>query len=235
MSNIVIKTSGLHKTYETTAVPVHALQGVDLEIMRGEFTAIVGPSGSGKSTLLNIIGGLDKPSRGQAWVDGVELSELSNNALIDFRKNKIGFVFQSFNLLPRASALHNVELPLIYAGVSSKERRRRAEEKLRLVGLGDRMGHKPPELSGGQRQRVAIARALVNEPALLLADEPTGNLDSETGEEIMQALDRLNGEGQTIVLVTHEHDIAQHAKRQVHLKDGQIERDFMNARAGVAP
>ena len=235
MNDVIIRTEGIRKDYRLGTEVVRAVRGVDLEIRRGEFVALMGPSGSGKSTFMNVLGCLDTPTEGNYWLNGQLVSELSDDELARVRNQKIGFVFQSFNLLPRASALHNVELPLIYAGVSSKERRRRAEEKLRLVGLGDRMGHKPPELSGGQRQRVAIARALVNEPALLLADEPTGNLDSETGEEIMQALDRLNGEGQTIVLVTHEHDIAQHAKRQVHLKDGQIERDFMNARAGVAP
>ena len=235
MNDVIIRTEGIRKDYRLGTEVVRAVRGVDLEICRGEFVALMGPSGSGKSTFMNVLGCLDTPTEGNYWLNGQLVSELSDDELARVRNQKIGFVFQSFNLLPRASALHNVELPLIYAGVSSKERRRRAEEKLKLVGLGDRMGHKPPELSGGQRQRVAIARALVNEPALLLADEPTGNLDSETGEEIMQALDRLNGEGQTIVLVTHEHDIAAHAKRQVHLKDGQIERDFMNARAGVAP
>jgi putative ABC transport system ATP-binding protein len=235
VNDVIIRTEGIRKDYRLGTEVVRAVRGVDLEIRTGEFVALMGPSGSGKSTFMNVLGCLDTPTEGKYWLNGQLVSELSDDELARVRNRQIGFVFQSFNLLPRASALHNVELPLIYAGVSSKERRRRAEEKLRLVGLGDRMGHKPPEMSGGQRQRVAIARALVNEPALLLADEPTGNLDSETGEEIMQALDRLNVEGQTIVLVTHEHDIAEHAKRQVHLKDGQIERDFMNARAGVAP
>jgi putative ABC transport system ATP-binding protein len=234
VNDVIIRTEGIRKDYRLGTEVVRAVRGVDLEIRTGEFVALMGPSGSGKSTFMNVLGCLDTPTEGKYWLNGQLVSELSDDELARVRNRQIGFVFQSFNLLPRASALHNVELPLIYAGVSSKERRRRAEEKLRLVGLGDRMGHKPPEMSGGQRQRVAIARALVNEPALLLADEPTGNLDSETGEEIMQALDRLNVEGQTIVLVTHEHDIAEHAKRQVHLKDGQIERDFMNARAGVA-
>ncbi len=233
MSDVIIRTEGIRKDYRLGAEVVRAVRGVDLEIRKGEFVALMGPSGSGKSTFMNVLGCLDTPTEGKYWLNGQLVSELSDDELARVRNRQIGFVFQSFNLLPRASALHNVELPLIYAGVSSKERRRRAEEKLSLVGLGDRMGHKPPEMSGGQRQRVAIARALVNEPALLLADEPTGNLDSETSEEIMAALTRLNEEGQTIVLVTHEHDIAEHAKRQVHLKDGQIERDFLNAGTGV--
>jgi putative ABC transport system ATP-binding protein len=177
---------------------------------------------------MNMIGCLDTPTSGDYWLNGQLVSDLSDDQLARVRNREIGFVFQTFNLLPRATALHNVELPLIYAGVGSKERRRRAEDKLALVGLADRMGHKPPELSGGQRQRVAVARALVNEPALLLADEPTGNLDSVTGDEVMQQFETLNEQGQTIILVTHEHDIAQHARRQVHLKDGLIERDFLN-------
>lgn len=233
MNDLIIRTEGIRKDYRLGAEVVRAVRGVDLEIRKGEFVALMGPSGSGKSTFMNVLGCLDTPTEGKYWLNGQLVSALSDDELARVRNRQIGFVFQSFNLLPRASALHNVELPLIYAGVSTKERRRRAEEKLKLVGLGDRMGHKPPEMSGGQRQRVAIARALVNEPALLLADEPTGNLDSETSEEIMAALTRLNEEGQTIVLVTHEHDIAEYAKRQVHLKDGQIEQDFMNARTGV--
>jgi putative ABC transport system ATP-binding protein len=177
---------------------------------------------------MNLIGCLDTPSAGEYWLNGVRVSELTDDELARIRNQEIGFVFQTFNLLPRATALHNVELPLIYAGVGSKDRRRLAEEKLDLVGLSDRMGHRPPELSGGQRQRVAVARALVNDPALLLADEPTGNLDSVTGEEIMNIIVELNRQGQTIVLVTHEHDIAEYAKRQVHLHDGAIAKDFMN-------
>mgnify|MGYP003310438287 FL=1 len=194
--------------------------------------AVMGPSGSGKSTLMNMIGCLDTPTDGKYWLNNQLVSELTDDDLARVRNRQIGFVFQTFNLLPRATAAHNVELPLIYAGVSSKERRRRAEEKLALVGLEDRMAHKPPELSGGQRQRGAVARALVNEPALLLADEPTGNLDSVTSADIMRQLNDLNKQGQTIVLVTHEHDIAEHAKRQIHLKDGFVERDFMNEMDG---
>jgi putative ABC transport system ATP-binding protein len=224
----IIRTEGLRKDYVLGAETVYAVRGVDLTIHKGEFVACMGPSGSGKSTLMNMIGCLDTPTAGKYWLNGQLVSELSDDALARVRNREIGFVFQTFNLLPRATALHNVELPLIYAGVGTKERRRRAEEKLALVGLGERMGHKPPEMSGGQRQRVAIARALVNEPALLLADEPTGNLDSVTSAEIMKQLSELNEQGQTIVLVTHEHDIAGYAKRQVHLKDGVIERDFLS-------
>jgi putative ABC transport system ATP-binding protein len=232
MSQEIIRTEGLKKDYVLGAETVHAVRGVDLVIQKGEFVACMGPSGSGKSTLMNMIGCLDTPSAGKYWLNGQLVSELSEDALARVRNREIGFVFQTFNLLPRATALHNVELPLIYAGVSTKERRRRAEEKLALVGLQERMGHKPPEMSGGQRQRVAIARALVNDPALLLADEPTGNLDSVTSNEIMKQLAELNEQGQTIVLVTHEHDIAGYAKRQVHLKDGVVERDFLNEPVG---
>ncbi|HET9949424.1 MAG TPA: ABC transporter ATP-binding protein [Longimicrobiales bacterium] len=232
MSEEVIRTEDLRKDYVLGSEVVHAVRGVNLRITRGEFVAVMGPSGSGKSTLMNMIGCLDTPTSGKYWLNGQLVSELSDDRLARVRNKEIGFVFQTFNLLPRATALHNVELPLIYAGVGAKERRRRAEEKLALVGLGDRMDHKPPEMSGGQRQRVAIARALVNEPALLLADEPTGNLDSVTSNEVMRQLSELNEQGQTIVLVTHEHDIAQWAKRQVHLKDGVIERDFLNEPVG---
>jgi putative ABC transport system ATP-binding protein len=228
VDDLIIRTEGLRKDYVLGAETVYAVRGVDLEIHRGEFVAVMGPSGSGKSTFMNMIGCLDTPTAGKYWLNGQLVSELSDDQLARVRNKQIGFVFQTFNLLPRATALHNVELPLIYAGVGSKERRSRAEDKLRLVGLGDRIDHKPPEMSGGQRQRVAIARALVNEPALLLADEPTGNLDSVTSSDIMQQLAALNKEGQTIVLVTHEHDIADYARRQVHLKDGVIERDFHN-------
>jgi len=231
VSDVIIRTEGLVKDYVLGAETVHAVRGVDLEIRVGEFVAVMGPSGSGKSTFMNMIGCLDTPTAGRYWLNGQSVSELSDDELARVRNQEIGFVFQTFNLLPRATALHNVELPLIYAGVGARERRRRAQEKLELVGLADRMDHRPPEMSGGQRQRVAVARALVNEPALLLADEPTGNLDSVTGEEIMDQLAGLNRQGQTIVLVTHEHNIAHYAKRQVHLLDGTIERDFLNAHA----
>ena len=232
MDDLIIRTEGLQKDYVLGAETVHAVRGVDLDIRRGEFVAIMGPSGSGKSTFMNMIGCLDTPTAGKYWLNGQLVSELSDDRLARVRNKEIGFVFQTFNLLPRATALHNVELPLIYAGVGSKDRRRRAEEKLELVGLGDRMDHKPPEMSGGQRQRVAVARALVNEPALLLADEPTGNLDSVTSGDIMRQLTDLNEHGQTILLVTHEHDIAECARRQVHLKDGVIERDFTTEAVG---
>jgi len=230
----VIRTEGIVKDYVLGAETVHAVRGVDLLIGRGEFVAVMGPSGSGKSTFMNILGCLDTPTAGKYWLNGQLVSELRDDDLARVRNQLIGFVFQTFNLLPRATCLHNVELPLIYAGMGAKERRRRAAEKLELVGLGDRMEHKPPEISGGQRQRVAVARALVNEPALLLADEPTGNLDSATSAEIMGVLSDLNDEGQTIVLVTHEHDIAEYAKRQVHLRDGVIESDFLTEPSGVA-
>jgi putative ABC transport system ATP-binding protein len=232
-NDVIIRTEGLQKHYVLGAETVRAVRGVDLEIQRGEFVAVMGPSGSGKSTFMNMIGCLDTPTAGKYWLNSQLVSELSDDQLARVRNKEIGFVFQTFNLLPRATALHNVELPLIYAGVGSKERRRRAAEKLDLVGLADRMDHRPPEMSGGQRQRVAVARALVNEPALLLADEPTGNLDSVTSGEIMVQLAELNRGGQTILLVTHEHDIADYAKRQVHLKDGIIEQDFMNGHVGA--
>jgi len=225
----VIRTEGLTKHYVLGSETVRAVRGVDLLIEGGEFVALMGPSGSGKSTLMNMLGCLDTPTAGRYWLNGRAVSELVEDELAVVRNQEIGFVFQTFNLLPRATALHNVELPLIYAGVRAKERKRRASEQLERVGLGDRMEHKPPEMSGGQRQRVAMARALVNDPALLLADEPTGNLDSETSHEIMEMLKGLNEEGQTIVLVTHEHDIAGFARRQVHLKDGVVERDFLTS------
>lgn len=224
------------KTYQVGEQQVHALRGLSLDVGKGEYTALMGPSGSGKSTLMNVLGCLDTPTSGKYILSGEDVGRLDDDALADIRNRRIGFVFQTFNLLPRATSLHNVELPLIYAGVGSKDRKERAEGKLTLVGLADRMDHRPPELSGGQRQRVAVARALVNEPALLLADEPTGNLDSKTSDEIMDVLVKLNNEGQTIVVVTHEHDIAEYAQRQVHLRDGLIEKDFLNehAAAGAA-
>jgi len=224
----MIRTQGLVKDYVLGAETVHAVRSVDLEIRAAEFVAVMGPSGSGKSTLMNMIGCLDTPTAGEYWLNGQPVSELSEDQLARVRNKDIGFVFQTFNLLPRATALHNVELPLIYAGVRGKDRRRLAAEKLELVGLADRMDHRPPEMSGGQRQRVAMARALVNDPAILLADEPTGNLDSVTSSDIMRQLKDLNEQGQTIVLVTHERDIAEYAKRQVHLNDGMIEKDFLN-------
>ncbi len=230
---MVIKTEDLSKHYILGVETVKALDGVDLEIATGEFVAVMGPSGSGKSTFMNLIGCLDTPTAGNYWLNGGQVSNLSEDELARVRNQEIGFVFQTFNLLPRATALHNVELPLIYAGVGVKERRERAEEKLSLVGLGDRMGHRPPELSGGQRQRVAVARALINEPALLLADEPTGNLDSTTSKDIMKVFVDLNAQGQTIVIVTHENDIAEYAERQVHLLDGLIDKDFLNDKGGV--
>jgi putative ABC transport system ATP-binding protein len=221
----VIVTKDLAREYRLEGEVVHALRGVDLEIARNEFVAIMGPSGSGKSTLMNLIGCLDTPTAGEYWLNGQRVSDLSDNDLARIRNREIGFVFQTFNLLPRATALHNVELPLIYAGVPARVRHERAAEALDNVGLGDRITHKPNELSGGQRQRVAVARALVTRPSILLADEPTGNLDSKTGEEIMALLDTLHAAGQTIILVTHEHDIAEHARRQVHIKDGLIAHD----------
>jgi len=228
----VIVTRNLKRDYDMGGEIVHALRGVDVVIRKNEFVAIMGPSGSGKSTLMNLIGCLDTPSEGEYWLNGHRVSELADDDLARIRNKEIGFVFQTFNLLPRATALHNVELPLIYAGVGSAERRQKAIEALTKVGLGDRMNHKPNELSGGQRQRVAIARALVNHPSILLADEPTGNLDSATGEEIMALFEALHEQGQTIVLVTHEADIAAHALRQVHLLDGKIARDVSTVPGG---
>ena len=222
----VIVTRNLQRDYDIGGEVVHALRGVDLVIRKNEFVAIMGPSGSGKSTLMNLVGCLDSPTGGEYWLNGHRVSELEDDELARIRNKEIGFVFQTFNLLPRATALHNVELPLVYAGLGSKERRALASDALARVGLSDRVQHRPNELSGGQRQRVAIARALVNSPSILLADEPTGNLDSATSEEILGLFEALHREGQTIVLVTHELDIAEHALRQVHLKDGRVERDF---------
>ena len=225
MSEPIIRIRDLTRHYEMGTETVQALRGVSLDIGRNEYVAIMGPSGSGKSTLMNMIGCLDTPTGGEYWLNGQEVSQLSDDQLARVRNKEIGFVFQTFNLLPRATSLHNVELPLVYAGVSAKERRNRASAALRRVGLGDRMDHRPNELSGGQRQRVAIARALVNEPSILLADEPTGNLDSTTSEEIMQVFGELHRQGQTIIMVTHEADIAAHAERTVVLRDGRVETD----------
>jgi putative ABC transport system ATP-binding protein len=222
-SNCMICTEDLWKTYDMgSEQQVHALRGVDLRIDRNEYVAIMGPSGSGKSTLMNLIGCLDSPTKGRYWLNGQLVSQLDDDELARIRNKEIGFVFQTFNLLARATALHNVELPLIYNGTASEERIERAKAVLKAVDLADRMMHKPNELSGGQRQRVAVARALINNPAIILADEPTGNLDSQTGAEIMALFDRLHREGNTIVLVTHEHDIAEYAHRVIHLKDGKV-------------
>ena len=224
-SGIVIRTEALAKVYQMGAEEVHALRGVDLEIRKGEYVAIMGPSGSGKSTLMNLIGCLDSPSSGRYWLAGRLVSELDDDELAYIRNKEIGFVFQTFNLLPRATALHNVELPLIYNGTPAEERIERAKKALERVDLTPRMNHKPNELSGGQRQRVAIARALVNNPSIVLADEPTGNLDSKTGEEIMNLFENLHGQGNTIIVVTHEMDIAQHAHRVIFIRDGKIASD----------
>jgi putative ABC transport system ATP-binding protein len=228
---IVIKTEQLAKDYLAGVERVHALCGVDLEIRRGEYTAIMGPSGSGKSTLMNLLGCLDVPSSGKYWLSGRLVSGLEEDDLAQVRNKEMGFVFQTFNLLPRATALHNVELPLLYNGTPAEERIERAKRALAAVGLLDRMLHKPNELSGGQRQRVAIARALVNSPSIVLADEPTGNLDTKTGEEIMALFAKLHGEGKTIILVTHEREIAERADRILCVRDGRLESDQRIARA----
>ncbi len=224
--NVIILTHKLSRDYQLGSETVHALCEVSLQIRRNEFTAVMGPSGSGKSTLMNLLGCLDTPTGGEYWLNAQKVSELNDDELARIRNKEIGFVFQTFNLLPRATALHNVELPLIYAGISAKVRKERAANTLERVGLADRMKHQPNELSGGQRQRVAIARALVNDPSIVLADEPTGNLDSATSSEIMEVLETLHDAGQTIIVITHERDIAAHATRQVHLLDGHVEQDI---------
>ncbi len=225
---MLIQIRDLHRVYQVGESEVRALDGVDLDIDKNEYVAIMGPSGSGKSTLMNILGCLDTPSKGSYQLNGKQIAERTDDELAQIRNAEIGFVFQTFNLLARADALHNVELPLVYAGMKHEERRKRAKESLQLVGLGDRMSHKPNELSGGQRQRVAIARALVNRPSIILADEPTGNLDSKTGEEIMAAFEAIWCQGNTVILVTHEADVAEHARRIVRMRDGRIESDQVN-------
>jgi putative ABC transport system ATP-binding protein len=225
----LIETHDLWKTYEMGTEKVHALQGVSIAIERGEYVAIMGPSGSGKSTLMNLIGCLDTPSQGSYLLNNKQVSQMNDDELARIRNEEIGFVFQTFNLLPRATALHNVELPLIYAGVPAKVRAQRATDALTKVELADRMSHRPNQLSGGQRQRVAIARALVNNPSILLADEPTGNLDTKTGVEIMALFERLHQSGNTIIIVTHEAEVAAHAHRTIHIRDGQVEKDVRRA------
>jgi len=231
---MLIQIRDLHRVYQVGESEVRALDGVDLDIDTNEYVAIMGPSGSGKSTLMNILGCLDTPSKGSYQLKGKEIAERTDDELAHIRNQEIGFVFQTFNLLARADALHNVELPLVYAGLKHEERRRRARESLELVGLGDRMKHRPNELSGGQRQRVAIARALVNKPSIILADEPTGNLDSRTGEEIMAAFEAIWKAGNTVIVVTHEPDIAEHARRVVRMRDGKVESDLRNANPRIA-
>ena len=231
----LIETTDLWKTYTIGGEPIHALRGVSVAIEHGEYVAIMGPSGSGKSTLMNLIGCLDTPTRGTYRLNGRSVDQMTDDELAEVRNQEIGFVFQTFNLLPRASALHNVELPLVYAGMSRRERTRRAESVLRLVELEDRMAHRPNELSGGQRQRVAIARALVNRPSLVLADEPTGNLDSRTGDEIIALFQVLHEAGNTVLLVTHEASVAAHADRVLTIRDGEIESDTRTAKASSAP
>jgi putative ABC transport system ATP-binding protein len=221
----MIRTENLTKTYQMGSTEVHALQGVSIDIRRNEYVAIMGPSGSGKSTLMNLIGCLDTPTRGRYWLNDKLVSELNDDELARIRNKEIGFVFQTFNLLPRATALHNVELPLVYSGVAAKERIERARKSLELVELADRMNHKPSELSGGQRQRVALARALVNNPSIILADEPTGNLDSQTGVEIMKLFGRLHTDGNTVIIVTHDRDVAAYARRVISIRDGRIASD----------
>jgi len=234
-NGLLIQIADVRKVYEMGSTAVNALDGVSLDVKKGEYLAIMGPSGSGKSTLMNIVGCLDTPTSGSYKLRGTEIRERDDDELARIRNQEIGFIFQTFNLLPRADALHNVELPLIYAGRASKERRERAREMLTMVGLGDRTHHRPNELSGGQRQRVAIARALVNGPSLVLADEPTGNLDSKTGLEIMALLDDIHRRGNTVILVTHEEEVAARAHRVVRLRDGRIESDRSTRAAGPAP
>lgn len=227
MADLVINIEGIGKTYHIGDVEVNALREVDLQIKKGEYVALMGPSGSGKSTLMNILGCLDTPSRGKYWLNGTDVSNMTDNELAEIRNKEIGFIFQTFNLLARNTSLDNVALPLVYAGVSKKDRIIKAENALKSVGLGDRMDHKPNELSGGQRQRVAIARALVNSPSIILADEPTGNLDSKTSYEIMELIEKIHEAGNTVIIVTHEEDIAKRAKRIIRLRDGLIENDAM--------
>jgi putative ABC transport system ATP-binding protein len=229
----VIRIHDLTREYRMGSERILALRGVTLEIRRNEYVAIMGPSGSGKSTMMNVLGCLDTPTAGEYWLNGEEVSRLTDDALARVRNREIGFVFQTFNLLPRATALHNVELPLVYAGVRARERRERAAAAMERVGLADRMDHRPNELSGGQRQRVAIARALVNQPSILLADEPTGNLDSVTSDEIMEVFAALHAAGQTVIMVTHEPDIAARAQRVVVLRDGRVESDRVNREAAA--
>ncbi|MBL0063099.1 MAG: ABC transporter ATP-binding protein [bacterium] len=227
----MIDIQDMRKVYDLGTIQVEALRGVNVNILENDYVAIMGPSGSGKSTLMNLIGCLDTPTSGEYILAGERVAHLTDRQLAEIRNRRIGFVFQTFNLLPRASALQNVELPLVYAGESPSERRRRSKEALEAVGLGDRMKHKPNEMSGGQRQRVAIARALVTNPSIILADEPTGNLDSKTGDEIMQLFEKIYANGNTIILVTHEEDIARHARRIIRLRDGLVESDQIVSRA----
>ena len=234
-NEVIIQTENLWKTYDMGVQKIHALRGVDLIVRRNEFVAIMGPSGSGKSTLMNLIGCLDTPTKGKYFINNHLVSELDDNDLAAIRNKEIGFVFQTFNLLPRSTALQNTELPLIYSGMPARERRERAKEVLKSVELSDRMDHKPSELSGGQRQRVAVARALVNRPSILLADEPTGNLDTKTGDEIMVLFNELHRKGNTIILVTHERDVALHAHRIINLRDGVIENEEFFDRSVVSP
>lgn len=223
--NSLIKMRGIWKTYQMGTELLHALKEVSFDVRQGEYLAIIGPSGSGKSTMMNLIGCLDSPTKGEYWINGSQVAEMTDDELARIRNKEIGFVFQTFNLLPRATALHNVELPLIYAGISASERHKKASSSLEAVELGDRTGHRPNELSGGQRQRVAIARALVNDPSILLADEPTGALDTNTSAEIMTLFEKLHAQGNTIIIVTHEMEVAERAHRIITIRDGEIETD----------